>query len=52
MAHDNVNSLVWFLTGAVSGAVVALLYAPKTGRQTRRHIQHNVHKGLFVDKTP
>jgi gas vesicle protein len=29
----------FFLTGAVVGAAVALLYAPKTGAQTRREIR-------------
>jgi gas vesicle protein len=30
--------LVAFLLGAVSGAAVALLYAPKTGRETREYL--------------
>lgn len=45
MAHNNINSLVWYLAGVASGAAVALLFAPKTGRETRRNIKRNVHKG-------
>jgi gas vesicle protein len=30
--------LLAFLLGAVSGAAVALLYAPKTGRETREYL--------------
>ncbi len=32
---DSSSKLAWFLTGAVLGAVVALLYAPSSGRETR-----------------
>jgi gas vesicle protein len=28
----------WFLAGAVIGAAVALLYAPKSGHETRKYI--------------
>lgn len=41
MADKNESSgsgLTWFLAGAVFGAVVALLYAPNTGQQTRELI--------------
>jgi len=33
------NSLFAFLFGAVVGAAVALLYAPKTGKETRAHLK-------------
>ncbi len=36
---DNGSKLVWFLTGAAIGAAIALLYAPKSGRETRRFIR-------------
>ena len=32
------DSLVWFLTGAAVGAAVALLYAPQSGKDTRRYL--------------
>lgn len=32
------NRLAWFLTGAVIGATVAMLYAPKSGKATRQYI--------------
>ncbi len=33
---DQASGLTWFLAGAVCGAVAALLYAPNSGRQTRK----------------
>ena len=33
------SSLVTFLFGAIVGAAVALLYAPKTGKETRAHLK-------------
>jgi len=40
MAHSSKKQLVGFLvTGAAVGAAVALLYAPKSGAQTRRDIR-------------
>jgi gas vesicle protein len=32
------SKLAWFLTGAALGAAAALLYAPKTGRETRKAV--------------
>jgi gas vesicle protein len=32
------GKLAWFLTGAALGAAAALLYAPKTGRETRKAV--------------
>ena len=32
------SRLAWFLTGAVIGVTAALLYAPKTGRETRQYL--------------
>lgn len=31
--------VVWFLIGASIGAGIALLYAPKTGKETRRYLR-------------
>ncbi|MFC4596766.1 YtxH domain-containing protein [Cohnella hongkongensis] len=40
-----VKSFMWgVLTGAVSGAVTALLLAPKTGRELRGDIAETAHK--------
>ena len=30
--------LAWFLTGAIIGATVAVLYAPKSGKDTRKYL--------------
>jgi gas vesicle protein len=35
---DRTGNFVWFLAGAAVGAGIALLYAPKSGRDTRRLI--------------
>jgi gas vesicle protein len=37
--------LAWFLTGAVVGATVALLYAPESGKNTRKLITKTSRKG-------
>jgi gas vesicle protein len=45
MAEDNGGSkLNWFLAGAALGAGVALLYAPKSGRDTRRLISRKAEE--------
>jgi len=38
MARDNTDRVVWLLAGAALGATLALLYAPQSGRETRRLI--------------
>ena len=35
---DGTNRIAWFLTGAIIGATVAMLYAPKSGKETRQFI--------------
>ena len=42
---DDVRSLVWFLAGIGVGACVALLYAPKTGKETRKMIGKAAERG-------
>jgi gas vesicle protein len=37
-SEDAGISLAWFLVGAAVGATIALLYAPQSGRDTRRFI--------------
>jgi gas vesicle protein len=39
------NRIAWFLTGAVVGATVALLFAPKSGKQTRKFISDKTQEG-------
>jgi gas vesicle protein len=39
------SRIAWFLTGAVIGATVAILYAPKTGKDTRRYITDKTTQG-------
>jgi gas vesicle protein len=45
MAQDNSGKLLWFLAGGAIGATIALLYAPQTGRETRRIIQRKTRDG-------
>jgi len=42
--EDN-GKFVWFLAGAAIGATVALLYAPQSGRETRRIIKRKTKEG-------
>jgi gas vesicle protein len=43
--ENNATKLVWFLTGAAAGAAVALLYAPQSGRQSRKFIRRRTEDG-------
>jgi gas vesicle protein len=38
MARDEGNGFAWFLAGLGLGAVIGVLYAPKSGSETRREI--------------
>ena len=40
------NILLAFLLGAVSGAAVALLYAPASGRETREFLGEKAREGV------
>jgi gas vesicle protein len=42
---ETVSRLAWFLTGAVIGATVAILYAPKSGKDTRKFITDRAQQG-------
>jgi gas vesicle protein len=42
---DDNNKFVWFLAGAVTGAVAALLLAPKSGEETRKYIGQTSKEG-------
>ena len=47
MARDDNGgiSVAWFLVGAAVGAAVAILYAPQSGRDTRRLIAKKTEEG-------
>jgi gas vesicle protein len=46
MADDNrVNGFAWFLAGLSVGALAGILYAPKSGRETREDLANNAQKG-------
>lgn len=50
--NDSGSNLVWFISGAVMGAAVALLYAPQPGEHTRRLIKKKASQGrdLVADR--
>ena len=43
--RDNGNGFLWFLTGLGIGAVVGVLYAPRSGRETREAILNKAEEG-------
>jgi gas vesicle protein len=46
MAEDNKSyGLAWFLAGLGVGAVVGILYAPKSGRETREDLAQGAREG-------
>jgi gas vesicle protein len=46
--HEEGRKLGWFLVGAALGGAVALLYAPKSGRETREYIKKKAGEGKEV----
>ena len=42
---EGVSTIAWFLTGAAVGVTVALLFAPKSGRDTRRFLSNKTQQG-------
>ena len=42
---EGVSRVAWFLTGALIGAAVAVLYAPKPGKETRQYIADKTQQG-------
>jgi gas vesicle protein len=42
---EGASRVAWFLTGAAIGITAALLFAPKTGRETRHFLAEKGEKG-------
>jgi gas vesicle protein len=40
------NRLAWFVTGAIIGATVAILYAPRSGKDTRQYLSDRSRDAL------
>jgi gas vesicle protein len=49
--EEESNSLGWFIAGAVLGAGVALLFAPKSGKATRDYITKTTKDGREAMET-
>jgi gas vesicle protein len=45
MSDENSSKIVWFVAGLGLGTIAALLYAPKSGRDTRKAIAAGVDDG-------
>lgn len=45
MSEDRNNNIGWFLAGLGLGALVGILYAPKSGRETREQLLTSVDEG-------
>jgi gas vesicle protein len=43
--RDSNNNLIWFLAGLGFGALVGVLYAPRSGRETREAIRSTALEG-------
>jgi len=42
---DSSNSFMWFLAGLGFGALLGVLYAPRSGRETREAIRNTAQEG-------
>jgi gas vesicle protein len=43
--RENSNSFMWFLAGLGFGALMGVLYAPRSGRETREAIRNTAQEG-------
>ena len=43
--QDSSNSFMWFLAGLGFGALLGVLYAPRSGRETREAIRNTAQEG-------
>lgn len=52
MAEENkLNSLAWFVAGLGVGALVGILYAPKSGRETREDLKNGTREATEYLRT-
>jgi gas vesicle protein len=49
--RDNSNGFMWFLAGLGFGALLGVLYAPRSGRETREAILSTAQEGKEFIKT-
>lgn len=49
--RDSTNSFMWFLAGLGFGALLGVLYAPRSGRETREAIKNSAQEGSEYLKT-
>jgi gas vesicle protein len=49
--RDNSNSFMWFLAGLGFGALMGVLYAPRSGRETRDAIKNTAQEGTEYLRT-
>jgi gas vesicle protein len=45
MSDDRNSSIGWFIAGLGLGALIGVLYAPKSGRETRENILSSLDEG-------
>jgi len=45
MSDNNSNSFVWFLAGLGIGAIAGVLYAPRSGDETRQALRSRAEEG-------
>ncbi len=49
--RDSGNNFMWFLAGLGFGALLGVLYAPRSGRETRESILNSAQEGKEYLKT-
>jgi gas vesicle protein len=49
--EQGVSTIAWFLTGAIVGATAAVLFAPKSGKETRQYISDKAQVGREAVET-
>lgn len=49
--RDNGNNFMWFLAGLGFGALLGVLYAPRSGRETRESLMSSAQEGREYVRT-